>query len=87
MGIMVCVPVSVLIMAAAPGERGASRRVAANTSPYSKEGHSTQSCLNASDQTSEQFDRTQEFAVEMDLTFKKQSRMQHQCVNRCDIQT
>lgn len=36
MRIMVRVPVSVLIMAAAPGDGGASRRVADKTAPYSE---------------------------------------------------
>lgn len=70
MGIMVRVPVSVLIMAAAPGDSGASRGV--QTAPYSKERSSAQPCLDASYQTSELVDRTQEFNMQMDLAFRKQ---------------
>ncbi len=41
------------------------------TAPYSKESRSAQPRLNASDHTSELFDWTQKFRVQMDLAFRK----------------
>ena len=72
MGIMVRVPVSVLIMASAPGDSGASRRGASTqTAPHSEERGSAQPCLDAFDQTSKHFDRIQKFNVQMDLASRR----------------
>lgn len=67
---MVRAPVSVLITAATPADSGASRRVADKQLLILKRG--AQPCLDASDQTSELFDRTQKSNVQMDLAFRKQ---------------
>lgn len=81
MGIMVRELVSVLIMAAEPGESCAFVTVADKQPIILKRG--VLLSLNASDQTSEQFDGTQKFTVEMDLGFRRQ-RVQRRCINLCD---
>lgn len=70
MGIMVRVPVSVLIMAAAPADSGAFRGVA-HKQHLARKRCSAQPRLGASDQTSELRDRIQKFEVQMDLAFRK----------------
>lgn len=70
MGIMVRVPVSVLIMAAAPADSGAFRR-GAHKQRLARKRCSAEPRLGASDQTSELRDRIQKFDVQMDSAFRE----------------